>query len=68
MLVQATTAKMKAQLAGVNVTVSEFCRKAGIARSTWDRWDRGETFPNMKTWAQVETAFQALVPPPEAAE
>lgn len=45
-------------------TVRDLCIEAGVARSTWDRWRRGETEPNMKTLRQVRAAADALAPPP----
>lgn len=42
------------------LTVADLCRAAEIARSTWDRWRRGETEPNLKTWREVVVAADRL--------
>lgn len=42
------------------LTVADLCRAAEIARSTWDRWKRGETEPNLKTWRVIEKAANQL--------
>lgn len=44
------------QLREKGLTVSGLCKQAEIARSTWDRWKRGETEPNTKTWRTVQAA------------
>jgi transcriptional regulator with XRE-family HTH domain len=41
-------------------SVSDLCRGAGIARSTWDRWKRGETAPNLATWGAVRDAADRI--------
>lgn len=43
-------------------TVALLCREAGIARSTWDRWARGQTAPNLKTWNVVVAAAERIAP------
>jgi transcriptional regulator with XRE-family HTH domain len=45
-------------------SIRQLCIEAGIARSTWDRWRRGETEPNTKTWRAVMTAADVLTTPP----
>ena len=62
--------KMESDIAGAGKTVAEFCRLAGIARSTWDRWKSGKTTPNMSTWDTVTeklTGFLASSPEEDAA-
>lgn len=45
-------------------SVADLCREADIARSTWDRWKRGETAPNFKTWETVLAAARRIAPDP----
>jgi hypothetical protein len=49
-------------------TVADLCREAGLARSTWDRWRRGETEPNMRSWRSVTDAVERLITPSSDAE
>lgn len=50
--------EMEIGLAGIGLRVSEFCRECDIARSTWDRWRRAETLPNMRTWRHVRATYR----------
>jgi len=36
------------------VTVAEAAERAGVAKSTWSRWERGETRPERGRWEAVE--------------
>lgn len=53
--------EIEAALRQRGTSVSRLCREAAIARSTWDRWKRGETAPNTKTWETVRSAFSRIV-------
>jgi hypothetical protein len=53
---------IEARLKIAGFTVSDLCRSARIARSTWDRWQRGETEPNTKTWRLVVAAAAEIMP------
>lgn len=55
-----TTIELRLKAAGKSV--SGLCIEAAIARSTWDRWKRGETEPNTKTWRAVLAAVDAISP------
>jgi len=48
-------AERRAVAAGLSV--DEFCKDAGIARSTWQRWKSGATEPTMRTWRRVEESL-----------
>lgn len=41
-------------------TVAELCREAEVARSTFDRWVRGETEPTLRTIRKIEAALGRL--------
>lgn len=55
---------MEAALRAAGVTTAALCREARIARSTFDRWKRGETEPNLKTWRGLTVAFDRLITGP----
>lgn len=63
-------ARIEKALAARGIPVAALCRKAAVARSTWDRWGRATTQPNMRTWAQVQAAADKLLadPAPPAEE
>lgn len=48
------------RLSRIGLRVADLCRQAEIARSTWDRWARGETEPNFSTWRRVQSALREL--------
>lgn len=48
------------RLSAIDLCVADLCREAEIARSTWDRWVRGDTAPNWATWAKVREAVDKL--------
>jgi transcriptional regulator with XRE-family HTH domain len=52
---------LEARLKDAGFTVADLCRAAKIARSTWDRWQRGETEPNTKTWRIAVLAAEQLI-------
>ena len=51
---------IEARLRCAGLTVSRLCAEAEIARSTWDRWRRGDTEPNLKTWREVVAAADRI--------
>lgn len=53
-------AEIEVQVKGRGLTIGQFCKRAEIARSTWDRWKRGETEPNTKTLRTVKSTLAAL--------
>jgi len=67
MELQAEQTQIEAQLRERGLSVGDLCKRADIARSTWDRWKRGETEPNIKTWRAVTGAFDALIIEADAA-
>lgn len=54
---------IEARLKSAGKTVGQLCIEAGTARSTWDRWKRAETEPNLKTWRAVLAAVDFLTQP-----
>ncbi|ETA53990.1 helix-turn-helix domain-containing protein [Ponticoccus alexandrii] len=60
---QTEIAKIEGRLCRAGQTVAELCRRAAIARSTWQRWKRGDTEPNMATWLTVQAACDGLCGP-----
>lgn len=75
MAMQQELADLEKRVAAAGYTVSDVCREAGIARSTWDRWRRGQFEPRRSVWARAEQAAERLVErsaqaavPAEAAE
>jgi len=48
------------RLTALDLCVADLCRASGIARSTWDRWVRGDTAPNWGTWGKVIDAVEAM--------
>lgn len=60
MTIQDDMAQIEARVVGHGKTVSQLCVSADIARSTWDRWKRGETEPNLRTWRSITAAAEAL--------
>lgn len=53
---------MEAELAKHGISVSEMCRRASVAVTTWGRWKRKEVSPTFKTWDAVVAAYRQLVP------
>ena len=43
-----------------NITVAKLCREAPVARSTYDRWLREATGPNLATLRRVAEALDRL--------
>ncbi len=43
-----------------NVSIDQLCEKAGIARSTWQRWKSGAMSPTFARWDQIEVARNSL--------
>ena len=56
-------AAIETRVKAAGKTIGQLCIEAGTARSTWDRWKRGETEPNLKTWRAVVTAADGLALP-----
>jgi lambda repressor-like predicted transcriptional regulator len=53
--------RIEARLKAAGQSVSAMCVEAGLARSTWDRWKREETQPNLKSWRAVNDAVARLL-------
>lgn len=51
---------VEARLRAAGVPVAHLLQRAGLARSTWDRWRRGQTEPNLRSWRAVERACAEL--------
>lgn len=54
-----------ARLEAAGETVSALCREAGMPRSTWDRWARGDTEPHPRSWRRITAAADVLAPQDE---
>lgn len=52
---------IETRLKAAGHTVTKLCETAGLARSTWDRWRRGETEPNFKSWRLAKEAAETLL-------
>lgn len=52
---------IETRLKAAGHTVTKLCETAGLARSTWDRWRRGETEPNFKSWRLAKEAADMLL-------
>jgi hypothetical protein len=59
--------KIETRLTRAGASVGALCTRAGIARSTWQRWKSETTAPNMGTWTAVLAAVDALAPEQDAA-
>lgn len=62
MTVQEEMAQIEGRLHGAGLSVSDVCKEADVARSTWQRWKSGATEPNIKTWRIVTEAADKLAP------
>jgi hypothetical protein len=58
MNIQQEIADIEQRLADAGESVGEYCKRAGINRSTWTRWKAGATAPNMRSWQRVIDAAQ----------
>lgn len=66
----------EARIKAAGITIEDFCRTAGVSRSTWQRWKAGATRPMLATWEKVADSLPAALEPephpvpatPEAAE
>lgn len=56
---------MERRLSDAGLTVSDLCREAKIAETTWGRWKRGDFFPSWKKAQAVSAAMNGLLPPTE---
>jgi hypothetical protein len=59
--IRADMDRIEERLKAAGRSVSAMCLEAGLARSTWDRWKREETQPNMKSWRAVNEAVARLL-------
>lgn len=39
------------------ISVGDLCQRAGIARSTFQRWKSGETMPQMRVYQRLEAVL-----------
>ena len=46
----------------LGLPLDEILRRAGVHRTTWNRWKGGRGWPQMRKWAQIEEAVAALQP------
>lgn len=51
----------------LGLPLDDVLRRADVHRTTWSRWKAGRGLPQMRKWAQVEEAVQALQPTARAA-
>lgn len=63
MNLQSALCEVRSRLTETGTSVAALCREAGVARSTWDRWERHETQPNLATWLLVQGALERLTAP-----
>ena len=56
--------EMEAKLASCGVSVSEMCRQADVAETTWGRWKRREVSPTFRRWDSVVDTFKRLTAAP----
>ena len=58
---------LEAQAHEAGKSISEVCRQAGVARSTFTRWKSGDNTPNIRTIQKIldvlNTNDQAIAPP-----
>lgn len=59
--------EMEIALALRGVSVSEMCRLASVAETTWGRWKRKEVSPTFRSWDPVAAAFRKLTNTQEGA-
>lgn len=53
----------RAQAAGISI--STICQNAGIARSTFTRWKRGDTQPTLAVYLRIRDALPPITEPQE---
>lgn len=52
--------KIEAGLTAAGISIDDFCREAGIDRSTWTRWRSFVVTPGLGKWLDAVAAFQSL--------
>lgn len=61
---------LEAQARARGLSISEVCRQAGVARSTFTRWKSGDNEPNVRTLQKISDVLKAAggprQPEPEA--
>jgi hypothetical protein len=57
--------EIEMQLLSRKISVSQLCRRADLAQTTWVRWKKAEYPPSVKAWARVEAAFAAICLDPQ---
>lgn len=58
--VQSETISLEARVKKVT-KVDDFCKRAGIAKTTWQRWKNGSIeYPNMRRWLKVHEVLNEL--------
>lgn len=62
MLTRGTLEDMERRISDAGVSHETFFQEAGISASTWWRWREGKFMPQMRKWAEVQSAFEKLVP------
>lgn len=65
---------LEAQARAAGKSISEVCREAGVARSTFTRWKSGDNAPNIRTLRKIQEVLnhnggpRQPEPEPEARE
>ncbi len=50
---------LEAQAREAGKSISEVCRQAGVARSTFTRWKSGDNEPNVRTLQKISDVLKA---------
>ncbi len=50
---------LEAQARARGLSISEVCRQAGVARSTFTRWKSGDNEPNVRTLQKISDVLKA---------
>lgn len=50
-------ATLKVLRVGANMTQTDVAKKLSISPATWSKWERGETYPNVKEIKKIEKLF-----------
>lgn len=53
---------LEAQAATAGITITELCRRADVARSTWTRWKSGDTTPTGRILGRLYGALPEKEP------
>lgn len=54
-----TPQKVEVQAKAVGLTISEVCKRADIANSTFSRWKAGKTWPTLSVYQRIEAVLES---------